>query len=141
MFEMVVGEGGIGCCVCVDGYWIGGKIGIVCKQVGVSYVKGKYCVLFVGMVLMSNLCLIVVVMIDELCGKGYYGGIVVGLVFVLVMSGLLQLFGVLFDVLVEVEKNVLVKVVVLQKMVVVLKVVVVMMIVMQKLLVLFRIIV
>lgn len=92
--------------VWVVGYCVGGKMGMVYKVEGGVYVR-KYVVFFVGFVLISDLCFIVVVMIDELIGGVYYGGDVVGLVFLLIIGGVLWMMGVLQDVLFQVvEVNV-----------------------------------
>lgn len=104
MLEMAVGQGGTGRAARVDGYRVGGKTGTARKQVGASYVKGKYRALFAGMAPMSNPRLIIAVMIDEPAARSYYGGTVAGPVFSSVMSGSLQLLGVPPDAPVAADK-------------------------------------
>lgn len=98
MMEIIIQFGGIVVLwVWIVNYLVVVKIGIVYKvQVG-GYVKDVYGVVFVGLVLVSNLWLVVVVMIDNLCKGSYYGGFVFGLVFVKVMDGVLCLFDILLD--------------------------------------------
>lgn len=68
MMEMVILLGGIVICVIILGYCVGGKIGIVyklcvdCK----GYLINEYCVFFVGVVFVSDLCLVMVVVVENL---------------------------------------------------------------------------
>lgn len=96
MMEMVVIQGGVKQVV-VLGYCVVGKIGIVCKVGLGGYECGYYNVLFVGVVLVINLCFVIVIVINDLQVGKFYGGLVLVLVYYNVMEGILCLMDVLLD--------------------------------------------
>lgn len=100
MFEMVVVLGGMLLDVVVLGYCVGGKSGIVYKYEGYGYMC-KYCVLFVGMVLMLNLCVVIVVLVDELMVGSYFGGQVFGFVFFVIVGDMMCVLNVLLNMLIK----------------------------------------
>jgi cell division protein FtsI (penicillin-binding protein 3) len=95
MMETVVSEEGTAQGAAVTGYRVAGKTGTAKKSAGRSgYGGGRYQAVFAGFAPAGAPRLVIVVMIDEPKGKGYYGGIVAAPVFQKVMEGALRLFNV-----------------------------------------------
>lgn len=95
MMETVVSEKGTAAGAAVTGYRVAGKTGTAKKSAGRSgYSGGRYQAVFAGFAPAGAPRLVIVVMIDEPKGKGYYGGVVAAPVFQKVMEGALRLFNV-----------------------------------------------
>lgn len=95
MMETVVSEEGTAAGAAVTGYRVAGKTGTAKKSAGRSgYGGGRYQAVFAGFAPAGVPRLVIVVMIDEPKGKGYYGGVVAAPVFQRVMEGALRLFNV-----------------------------------------------
>ena len=101
MLAMATGPGGTGQRAQTVGYSVGGKSGTARKQIGKSYVAGKYRAWFTGMAPIDDPRLIVAVMIDEPSAGVYYGGAVAGPVFSSVVQQGLRLMGVTPDMAVQ----------------------------------------
>jgi len=93
MLETVVQAGGTAPRAQIIGYRVAGKTGTAHKAGVGGYQADKYISSFVGMAPASNPRLIMAVMIDE-PGSGYYGGTVAAPVFSAVMAGALRMLGI-----------------------------------------------
>jgi cell division protein FtsI (penicillin-binding protein 3) len=101
MLEMAAGPGGTGQKAQTVGYSVGGKSGTARKQVGKSYVSGKYRAWFAGLSPIEQPRIIVAVMIDEPSNGVYYGGAVAAPVFSEVVQQTLRMMGVQPDMAVK----------------------------------------
>jgi cell division protein FtsI (penicillin-binding protein 3) len=95
MMETVVSEKGTAAAAAIPGYRVAGKTGTARKSAGrAGYGGGRYQAVFAGFAPAGAPRLVMVVMIDEPRGQGYYGGVVAAPVFQKVMEGALRLFNV-----------------------------------------------
>ena len=96
MLEGVV-ERGTGRRAQIRGYRVGGKTGTARKAVNGGYAKDRYNAIFAGIAPLSAPRFVLVVVLDELQGKEYYGGQVAAPVFAEVMEGALRLLNIAPD--------------------------------------------
>jgi cell division protein FtsI (penicillin-binding protein 3) len=90
MLESVVAPGGTGRRAAVTGYRVAGKTGTA-KMAGPNgYYKHKYVGSFVGMAPVSDPQIVVAVVLNDLTGKEYYGGLVAAPAFSTIMAGSLR---------------------------------------------------
>jgi cell division protein FtsI (penicillin-binding protein 3) len=94
MMETVVSREGTARLAEITGYRVAGKTGTTKKAAHGGYAAGRYLAVFAGMVPASNPRFVMVVVVDEPQGWGYYGGLVAAPVFARVMTDALRLYDV-----------------------------------------------
>ena len=94
MMVSVTEKGGTGTAGAVEGFDVGAKTGTARKLVNGRYAENRHMATFIGFAPADKPRLIVAVSVDEPSVNGYYGGVVAGPVFKNIMSGSLNILGV-----------------------------------------------
>jgi cell division protein FtsI (penicillin-binding protein 3) len=97
MMETVVSSEGTGKRAAVRGYRVIGKTGTVHKSTRGGYSDDRYLSLFAGIAPASEPRYVMVVLIDEPRGNGYFGGVVAAPVFARVMEGAFRILNIAPD--------------------------------------------
>ncbi len=97
MMETVVSSEGTGKRAAVRGYRVIGKTGTVHKSTRGGYSDDRYLSLFAGIAPASDPRYVMVVLIDEPRGNGYFGGVVAAPVFARVMEGAFRILNIAPD--------------------------------------------
>ncbi|MCP2041939.1 cell division protein FtsI (penicillin-binding protein 3) [Neisseria sp. HSC-16F19] len=94
MMVSVTEKGGTGTAGAVEGFDVAAKTGTARKLVNGHYAENRHVATFIGFAPADKPRLIVAVNVDEPSVNGYYGGVVAGPVFKNIMSGSLNILGV-----------------------------------------------